>query len=178
MKKLAYAAFLLLLAGCANDAAKAPADQITFNDFEAVEGYTNGAAVPSLTKERAHSGTFAIRVANGVDYSLGYMNLLGKMSPTRLRKIKIQAWVYVPSAQANCVLVTQVRNLTQDKDIFWDGLDLTKTAKGVNKWVLVEKEVTLPETATYADQLLIYMWRGNSPQPTYLDDLRITRVDS
>lgn len=177
MKKIAYAALALFLASCADDAAKAPADQISFNDFEAVEGWSAGAPVPSLTKERAHSGAFAVRVGSGVDFSLGYNNVLGKISSTRLRKIKVQAWVFVPSAQADCILVTQLHSNEQNKDILWDGLNITKMAKEVNKWVLVEKEITLPETATYTNQLLVYLWRSASPQPTYLDDLRISRVE-
>lgn len=177
MKKIAYAALALFLASCADDAAEAPADQISFNDFEAVEGWSAGAPVPSITKERAHSGSFAVRVGSGVDFSLGYNNLLGKISSTRLKKVKIQAWVFVPNAQATAVLVTQIHSVEQNKDLLWDGLDVTKEAKVINKWVQIEKEVTLPETATYTNQLLVYLWRSTSPQPTYLDDLRISRVE-
>ena len=177
MKKIACAALALLLAGCADEAAKVPADQVSFNDFEAVDGWSAGAPLPSLTKEKAHSGTYSVRVAPGLDYSLGYNNLLGKISSTRLKKVKIQAWVFVPNAQANAVLVTQIHSIEQNKDLLWDGLDVTKEAKVINKWVQIEKEVTLPETATYTNQLLVYLWRSGSAQPTYLDDLRILRVE-
>lgn len=178
MKKVFYGALALALAGCGSDeVAKTPADQITFNDFEAADGWSAGAPVPSLTKEKAHSGTFSIRVAPGLDYSLGYNNLLGKISSTRLKKVKVQAWVFVPNAQSTAVLVTQVHSVEQNKDLLWDGLDVAKEAKALNKWVQIEKEITVPETATYTNQLLVYLWRSGSAQPTYLDDLRISRVE-
>ena len=177
MKKIPAAALLLALAGCADNAAKAPANQITFNDFEAVEGWSAGEPVPSLTKERAHSGTYALRVGNGVDFRLGYRNVLGKISTARLHKLTIQAWVFVPGPQAECVLVTQVLGNEQNKNVFWDGLKIKEATKTVGKWVLIEKEITLPPTATPETQLLVYLWRSNSPQPTYLDDLRISRVE-
>lgn len=177
MKKIAYAFLALALAGCNDEAAQAPAGQITFNDFEAVDGWSTGVPVPSLTKEKAHSGTYAIRVAPGLDYSTGYNNLLGKISTTRLRKVKVQAWVFVSNPQSTAVLVTQIHSVEQSKDLLWDGLDVTKAAKETNKWVQIEKEVVLPETATYTNQLLVYLWRNGSAQPTYLDDLRISRVE-
>lgn len=177
MKKIAYATVVAALFGCADEAAKTPANRITFNDFEAVEGWNAEASLPSLTKERAHSGTFAVRVGNGVDFSLGYRNALGKIGRERPRKIKVQAWVYVPSAQANCLLVAQIHSQEQNKDLFWDGIKLTETTKALNKWVLVEKEMTLPATVPADSQLLVYLWRNDSPQPTYIDDLSISSAD-
>lgn len=169
-------ALALALAGCGSREAAAPADQIAFNDFEVVDGWSGGAPVPSLTAEQAHSGKAAVRVAPGLDYSFGYHNALGRMSPTRLAKVQVQAWVWLPDAPVDAMLVTQVRDPTQSKDLSWDGLALAMATKDKKKWVLVEKEVTLPEAATAKSELLVYLWRNSSAQPVYLDDLRILRA--
>jgi hypothetical protein len=176
MKVFFYAAFALGLAAC-HDQAAPPAGQLASNDFENVEGWTSGVAVPSLTTDKAHSGTHAVMVAPGTDFSLGYNNLLGKTGDGKLRKIRLQAWVFVPDAKAATVLVTQLRDEATQKDVFWDGLPITPAAGKLNEWVKVEKVVTLPPTAAYSNRLLVYLWRKESALPTYLDDLEISRAD-
>lgn len=177
MKKIVSAALLLGLTACAEVPPQAPANQLAFNDFEGLDGWTGDLALPSLTKEHAHSGAYAVRVADGLEFSLGYRTVLRKLGDNKLRKIKVQAWVYVPSPKASCMLVTEVRNKGEDKTALWDGIRLTDVAKVQNRWVRVEKEIVLPATATPESQLQVYLWRSTSPQPTYLDDLRISRVE-
>ncbi|WP_210514273.1 carbohydrate binding domain-containing protein [Hymenobacter terricola] len=179
MKLLFYLVLALSLAACNDEVPKTQklAGQLTFNDFETVDGWASGTPIPSLTSEKAHSGTFAVKVAPGIDYSLGYNNLLGKVGGNKLRKLRVQAWVFVPNAQSSAVLVTQLRDEAAQKDLMWEGLSLSKEAKEVNRWVKVEKVVTLPETATYNNRLLVYLWRNNSSQPAYLDDLQLSWAD-
>lgn len=179
MKRFLYALAALSLAACNDQPTTAgrPKGQLAFNDFENVEGWASGAAVPSLTTEKAHSGTTAVQVTPGLDFSLGYNNLLGKTGDGTARKIRVRAWVLVPNAKASAVLVTQLRDEATQKDVLWEGLPLAQTVKTFNQWVPVEKEVVLPPTAAYPNRLLVYLWRNDSSQPTYLDDLEISRVD-
>lgn len=179
MKVFIYCAAALALTACNDQPAPTgrPQGQLAFNDFEAVDGWASGAAVPSLTTEKAHSGTTAVVVQPGIDYSLGYNNLLGRLGDGKARKLRVRAWVLLPNAKATAVLVTQLRDEATQKDLLWAGLPLAEATKTTNQWVRVEKEVTLPATAAYANRVLVYLWRNDSSQPAYLDDLEISRAD-
>ncbi|WP_046247402.1 carbohydrate binding domain-containing protein [Hymenobacter terrenus] len=179
MKKIIYSCLALTLAACGEQSYKS-ANSLAYNDFESVDGWLAGAQVPSLTKEKAHSGSYSVKVSVGNDFSMGYNNLLGKISSGRLRKVKVQGWVFLPDDKTNAVLVTvlaDVKNPQANKTILWEGINLLKAANSYNKWVKVEKEIVIPETATASDQMLVYLWRNDSAQPAYLDDLEISRIE-
>jgi hypothetical protein len=178
MKKLLYAVLALAMCSCGGSEKK-PAGLLVENDFEAMDGWANGCINGSLNKEKAHSGVYSVKVNPGQDYSLGYSNQLGKLSPTRMQKFKVHAWVHVSNDKEAAVLVTEVKNPGQDKSVFWDGLDMLKEgkAKGFNKWVEVEKTYDLPESVNYNSQLLVYLWRGSSTQPVYMDDVQLLKAD-
>lgn len=178
MSKKIYSVLALALASCgSNEAAKTPADQITFNDFEAVDGWGTSVPVPSLTKEKARSGTYSIRVAPGCEYSIGYTNPLGKLSATRLKKITIAGWVWLPSKDAKAKLVVTFDNINPDKNLKYDALDLAPTANKFGSWVEVTKTIEVPIEASYNTQLKVYLWRADSSQPVYLDDLEIKKAE-
>jgi len=180
MKNLLYGLLALGLFSCGGDhTSDKPADELASNDFESIDGWTGGTPSPSLTKEKAHSGIYSVKVDPTIDYSLGYNNQLGKLSAVRVKKIKIHGWINLPNSQTPVTLVVEVKKPGEPKNLLWDGLDLLKEAKGksFNKWIEVEKTFTLPENTTFDSQLLVYMWRGSSSQPAYLDDLQITKVE-
>lgn len=119
-----------------------------------------------------------MRVGPGVDFSMGYNNMLSLVSTTRLKKIKVHAWVWIPDRNAAASLVTQVTNPADgNKSIMWQGMDLVAKAKKFSKWVEIEQEYTLPDNATANSKLYCYMWRGSSPSSVYLDDLQILKVE-
>jgi hypothetical protein len=179
MRNLLYGVLALALFSCADKSVDKPAGLLAENDFESIDGWTSGVNNPSLTKEQAHSGVYSVKVNPGIDFSLGYNNQLGKVSATRIHKIKLHAWVRLPNDKTSVLLVAEVKNTEEAKSLVWDGLDLLKEAqaKGFDKWIEVERTFDLPESATYNSQLLVYLWRGGSTQPAYLDDLQISRVD-
>jgi hypothetical protein len=179
MRNLLYGVLALALVSCGEKAANKPAGLLAENDFESLDGWSSGVNNPSLTKEQAHSGVYSVKVNPGIDYSLGYNNQLGKVSATRIHKMKLHAWVRLPNDKTTVLLVGEVKNEGAPKSVVWEGLDLLKEAqtKGFDKWIEVEKTFDLPESVTYNSQLLVYLWRGGSTQPAYLDDLQISRVD-
>ncbi|MFD1467497.1 hypothetical protein ACFQ48_04605 [Hymenobacter caeli] len=180
MKKLFYPWLALALGACGGQTASTTAGQLATNDFESMDGWMSGATNPSLTKEKAHSGVFSVKIDPAVEYSLGYNNLLGKMSASRLRKIKLHCWVFLPNEKASAVLVTDVQTPGVAKSVLWDGFDLLKEVKAksaLNQWAEVEHTVEIPETAAYTSKMLVYLWRGGSTQPVYLDDLQILQAD-
>ena len=166
-----------LTASCSSDN-NLPADGpnlITKNDFEALAGW-GGVDPATLSKVRAHSGKYSLEVhPPDRDYSITYDAALGQVSPRKVKKIRLDAWVFLTSAKASGMLVMQVKDPAQaDKNIFWDGIKLTETVKEYNKWVKVSKEFTLPETIAYTNHVQLFLWRGDASEPVYADDISLT----
>lgn len=178
MRTFLYAlAVLALVSSCGDKTADVPANQLAGNDFEAVDGWMGDNTPLSLTKEKAHSGRYAIKVGPGVEYSMGYNNLLGKLSPSKLRKIKIRAWVNVPSGKAESMLVATVIDPASGSAIMWKGSKLIDQVKSYNKWVELEKEIVLPDNISYSHKLSVYLWRTGANETAYLDDLTIEKAE-
>jgi hypothetical protein len=179
MKKLLYASFSLALTACGENATEVPANRLASNDFESVEGWFGDSTPASLTKEKAHSGRYAVKVDPNTEFSMGYSNLLGKLSASKLKKIKIHAWVHIPVGGPNAVLVTHITDPANPsaQPVLWDGLRLAEATKGRNKWVEVEKEITLPANITYAHKIQVYLWRTANAETTFMDDLTISKVE-
>ena len=179
MKKLLYASFVLVFTACGEKATEVPANQLAGNDFESVEGWVGNDVPPSLTKEKAHSGLYAIKVDPSNEFSMGYNNLLGKLSPSRLNKIKVHAWVNIPDANSTAVLVTQITDPANPTapPILWDAIKLGEKAKTQSRWVEVEKEINLPANITYTNRIQVYLWRPSGAETAFLDDLSISKVD-
>lgn len=162
---------------CGKNGSNAPANQLAGNDFESLEGWTGDMVIGSLTKDKAHSGRYAIKVDPNIEYSAGYNNLLGKLSASKLQKLKVHAWVNIPNGKAASVLVVCVLDPVTNKQLYWDAIGLGKEVKVFNKWVEVEKTFTLPAEATYNHKLSVYLWRTSSPETAYLDDLSIEKAE-
>lgn len=149
------------------------ANRITFNDFESLDGW--GPANASLTTVQAYSGRYSIKVDQDAEYSLNYRNLLGKASVAKIQKLTLHGWVFPAGPKSTGSLVVQIVDPNNGKQIYYESLDLGKEVKEANKWNEVRKEFTLPANIEAAQELRVYMWRGGSEQPTYLDDLEILK---
>lgn len=148
------------------------------NDFESIYGWLPEPQNPTLTTEKAHSGKYSIKVDNVYDFSMTYRTPLGRLHNSRIKKIKIEAWAFVPSAKTPVALITVIDPAeASDKSLLWESLDLNVAVKGeFGKWVKVSKDITVPAEATFNSRLSIYLWRnGPVPGPTYLDDIVIRR---
>lgn len=165
------------LAGCSHPTAPAATNQLASNDFENVNGWIGDMPAASLTREQAHSGVYSVSVRPGVDFSLGYNNALRLLAPEWPAKLTISAWVLLPTEQSMPKLVTELKPATgKGPNIFWEALDLAPAVNVYGKWRRVEKTIVLPETATADTRLLVYLWRSESKEPAYLDDLQISRA--
>ncbi len=179
MKKLVYALLALGMASCGDKTSELPENQLTGNDFESLDGWIGDNVMPSLTREKAHLGRYSAKVDPNVEYSIGYSNLLGKMSASKLRKIKVHVWVNIPNAKTEAVLVTQVTDPGNPtaSPLLWEGIKLSDKVTTYNKWVEVEKEITLPDNVTYANKIGVYLWRTAVPGTAFIDDLTITKIE-
>ena len=179
MTKWAGPALVVALASCGGaPSAPAPAaNTITSNDFETLLGWGDDYQNPSLTQEKAHSGAHSLVVKPGLDFSLNYTSLLGAMCPSRPTRLKLQAWAYVPGNQATAKLVVEIldpRHLEGDK-LLWQGIELNKEVKRYHSWQLVEKSIPIPPAVNAASLFKLYLWRAGSPEPVYVDDIKLER---
>lgn len=177
LKIPAAAIAALLLTSCTSGASEAPATGLlAANGFENLDGWlAESPALATLNKDQAHSGKYSTMAAPGNDYSLGYNNALSKLSPDWPAVLTVSAWVLVPNDQATAKLVTEVTGGgAKGASLLWQGLDLTKAVKVFNKWQYVEQTITMPATAKPNSRLKVYLWRAESKDPVYLDDLKIS----
>jgi hypothetical protein len=166
----------LLFTGCSSSPSETTATgPLAANDFENVDGWlADSPALATLNRDRAHSGAYSTMVAPGMDFSLGYNNMLKNLAPEWPAKLTVSAWVLVPNEQAAAKLVTEIkRGPTNSAGLLWEGLELNKAVKIYNKWQYVEQTITLPPSATPNSRILVYLWRAESKVPVYLDDLKI-----
>ena len=167
-------AALLVLNACSSDTQTAvPENRVTFSDFEELEGWMPAAP---LTTEKAHSGKYSVMVGNGAEFGLGYGNTLGKMSATKISKLTVSGWALRTGLQAKGVIVVAITNPANPAEsVFWQALDIHEQVKTYNTWTKVSKEFTLPATIQPTYQIKVYLWLAGSTQPTFLDDVEITK---
>ncbi|MBD2766889.1 carbohydrate binding domain-containing protein [Hymenobacter sp. BT664] len=179
MKKNLYVLLLLgMMASSCNksDSTEKAINLLASNDFESLEGWVGETPYKSLTKERAHSGQFSIRVGPDVEYSNGYSNELSKLSLIKLNKIRVQGWVYLLPGSSPATLVIEVMNPGEEKHLLWEGVELAKATQERNHWAKIEKVITLPPDIKPTNRLRVYLWSAGSQTPAYIDDLQIIRV--
>ena len=167
---------LLLGSGCSPTAPDEPnaRDVLASTNFDHLDGWTGDS--PSLNRAHAHSGAYSVLVKPGVPYSLGYNNPLGRLSIARPHKLRIDAWVLRSGPFSKSLLVVEVKEPTTDAKIIWDGLDLSKEVPKLNEWQHIRHVVDIPTTVSAASHIGVYLWGADASQPTYLDDLTISRV--
>lgn len=178
---LASAATLSACSGDATDKlAKLDQDTLLHNDFESIVGWVPDAT--TISKEQAHSGSFSLKVDPAHPYSLTYYSLLGQLSPSRIRGVRVDAWAYTPapSASANVRLSIGLNDAPGGKLLMGEGIAYGTQVRDAGKWVKISKEVIFPPGVNYSSQLVIYLWNGGSPGvgsgPAYLDDLQLTAL--
>lgn len=168
------AALLLSLGACSSEGntASAPANRITFNDFENADGWVT--VSPSLNKEKAHSGRFSVKVQPGVDYGLGYGNMLNQVSASKFQKLTVKGWALRSGPKATAVIVVQVIDAA-GKSVFYQTLPLDEVAPTINKWSEFSRDFILPATITADQALKVYLWRASAEQAAYLDDFELLK---
>jgi hypothetical protein len=173
----ALAALLAGTVSCSKSDTALSDDVITANNFEAVSGWFP--APPSLTRDKAHSGHYSIKVDKDVEYGMGYSQLMSLASPTRLQKIKVSGWAMLSGPDAKATLIVQITDPANPtaKPLYWQPLELNKVIKKMNDWTEFTQEFSLPANITPTQQLWVYLWRGApSTQAVYMDDLAVTKI--
>lgn len=174
MKKLFLALPLAVLAACGGkDSATSDKDVLMTSDIDGMVGWMSNPS--DLPKGEAHSGNYSLRVDQNHEFSPGYTAILGQLSSTRLRGIKLEAWVYATNKNSRGKLEFVVRDAAGGKEIFRDQTILSDV-KDYGKWELVSKDIMLPPTANYLSQIVIYVSRAEATSPAYVDDIKLIAI--
>lgn len=117
-----------------------------------------------------------MKTGPGIDYSLTFSAPLNQLSATKPRKLRLQAWVWVPDETNTTTLVVET---TGDKGIVsWEGIKLGNTLGSYGSWQQLDQKIMLSPHLTSDDALRVYLWRpSGNDSPVYLDDLVISEEE-
>ena len=149
-------------------------DSITATDFDNLAGW--GADPAALSREHARSGRFSTFVSPEREFSLTYHLPLKEASVHIIKAVEIDAWVYLPSANAKASLRVQVFRPPGSADtspLFNEPLHLLDQVHEFAKWQPIHQIFELPPDLPLDSDLRIYLWRDASAEPVYLDDLTV-----
>ncbi|TDN36584.1 hypothetical protein A8B98_07780 [Hymenobacter sp. UV11] len=149
-------------------------DLLMHNDFETVAGWVADPA--TLTQEQAHSGRYSLKVDKDHQYSLTYYSLLGQLSPTRIRGVRVDAWAYEPNKDNSVQLRIGLNDAAGGKLMMGDGIAYNVQVGEPNKWVKISKEIVFPPNVNYSSQLVMYLWNAGGAGAGYLDDVQLTAL--
>lgn len=170
-----FAALGLLATSCkGSDSEVSVPNQIAFNDYEAVVGWTSN--TESITRERAHSGIYSVKVGGPTEFGMGYGLELSKAVDHKPHKIHLEAWGFMTDPKATARLGFQLYDPAQNKEVFGDGIDYSTAVQTPGKWIKISKDITLPDNTSSAQQMRVFLWRAGASSPAYVDDIRISEV--
>jgi hypothetical protein len=166
---------LAILTACGNDN-PAPdilgKDVLMTSDIDSLPGW-----IPdpnALKPGPAHSGKYALRVDVEHEFTPNYKVLLGQLSPSRLRGVKLEAWAYATDKNSSGKLEFVLRT-PDGQEMFRDQTRLEEM-KPYGEWVPIRKEIIFPPSVNSTTQLVIYVSRADSQTPAYVDDLKLTAL--
>lgn len=174
MKKLFLALPLAVLTACGNDPVSSSAgkDVLMFSDIDGMVGWLPDPS--ALTKGEAHSGTYSLRVDENHEFSPGYNAIMGQLSPSRLRGVKLEAWVYATNRNATGKLEFVLKDAA-GAELLRDQTQLAEV-EDYGKWVLVSKDIIFPQTTNYSSKITLYVSRSGATTPAYVDDIKLTAL--
>ncbi|GAA4350909.1 hypothetical protein GCM10023185_09080 [Hymenobacter saemangeumensis] len=162
------------LGACSTDSSSdMPTGMITRNDFENTQGW-GGANEPTVTTEKAHSGKYSITVNPQYEFSHTYIRTLGQMTGGKPKKMTVTAWAWVPDKESTAVIVVDIKHSPENgAQVFYETLDLVPAVQEFKAWRKVSKTFNLPDSIASTNQCKVYLWRGSSPRPVFVDDVSI-----
>ncbi len=149
-------------------------DEVTHNDFETVAGW--GAADRStLTRDHAHSGRYAVVVDSTHETGLMFDLPLYEASVHSLQAVEVTAWVYLPNNRADATLQaeTVADGGSPNTPPYREEFPLRSQVEVFKRWTEVTHIFHLPGGLPGSTHLRLYLKRGSSADPVYLDDIRV-----
>lgn len=174
MKRILLALPLALLAACGGDNTTATDKDVLMKcDYDTLVGWLPDSNV--LTKEKAHSGIYSVKVDANREFSLGYSSLLGQLSSTRIKGVHVDGWAFLTDKNSTASISVELKDVTTGNIISRQYIEYGKLTQ-YGKWTPISGDFIFPANATYTSQLVIYLWRATATTPAYLDDLRISAI--
>jgi len=179
MKNVTLLLSLALLGACASDKKEVKTADggtvVTFNDFEAGGGWFPDPTL--IARGQAHSGQYAMVVNKDHEYSLTFYSTLGMLSPHKFKKLRLEAWAYMPNASATGNLSIQILDNSDQKQVYGDGISFRTDIKEYGKWVPVSKEFVLPDNINANQHLRMFLWRADAQSEVLVDDIKLSILD-
>ncbi|MGI4820618.1 MAG: hypothetical protein ACRYFV_05345 [Janthinobacterium lividum] len=174
MKNLLLALALTALVACGNDksVAEANEDVLMSSNIDSLAGWISDPN--AITKGEAHSGQYSLRVDQNREFSAGYVQTLGLLSPTRIRGIRLAVWAYVPNKDATAKIEFMIKDAS-GKLLLLDQTKLEEVKK-YGEWVEINKVIMLPPETNYSSQINMHMSRSGATSPVYLDDIKLSAI--
>lgn len=179
MKNVFLLLGVALLGACSVDNktadSAAGATVVAFNDFESGGGWLPDPTL--VAKGQAHSGQYAMLVNKDHEFSLTFMSTLGTLSPRKFKKIRLDAWAYMPTAAATGNLGIQIMDASNQKQVYGDGISFRTAIQDYGKWVPISKEFTLPDNIAANQHLRMFLWRADAQTEVLVDDVKLSIVE-
>lgn len=175
MKKFLLALPLAALAACggsSSGSSSSDKDVLMTSDIDGMVGWLTDPS--ALTKGEAHSGVYSLRVDQNHEFSPGYTAILGQLSATRIKGVKLEAWVYATDKNSAGKLEFVLKD-GSGNEIMRDQTHLEEV-KDYGKWVLVSKDIMFPPSTNYSSRITMYVSRAGATTPAFVDDLKLTAL--
>lgn len=123
----------------------------------------------TLRSGNAHSGEWYCELDSINQYSIGYSKKIKDLPVKNARKIKMSAWLYLPTFGSKANVVMTVGEQGKEATI-WNGLNSEDIVDTEKQWTQVTGEFSLPENMNPEHTFMVYVW-NYSNEPIWCDDL-------
>ncbi|RZL01242.1 MAG: hypothetical protein EOO62_23445 [Hymenobacter sp.] len=172
MKKFLLALPLAALVACGGSksgASYSDKDVLMSADIDGMAGWIGDPN--ALVRGEAHSGAYCLRVDQNHEFSPGYTAVLGQLSPTRIKGVKLEAWVYATDKNSAGKLEFVLKD-GSGAEVMRDQTHLEEV-KDYGKWVLVSKDIMFPPSTNYTSTITLYASRAGATTPAFVDDIKL-----
>jgi uncharacterized membrane protein len=136
-------------------------------DFEEIKPVGKDSQL--VSEDFAHSGTHSIKLDNNTEYSPGITESLSTIN-TIEGIVDASVWVYLPDTSSETSLVITFESNGKVSD--WYSVSLKDYAHQPNKWTQVIGSRKIPNAASSADIMKVYIWNKDK-NTLYFDDLDV-----
>lgn len=173
MKNALLALSLVSLVACGKEDAATDSDVLMSSDIDSIVGWV--ADPNALVKGEAHSGQYSLRVDPTHEFSPGFTSVIGRMTATRPRGVKLEAWVYATDKNSAAKLEFLIKE-ADGKEALRNQIQIAEAAGSYGKWVKVSRDIVFPKTVSYSSQIILYVSRAEATSPAYVDDITLTAL--
>ena len=170
MKKILFlvlGVFTLLVFSCSNNKEFVPVYKGSIDKGDWISCQTIG-------KFGGVTGDYCSKIDSINQYSYGFGKFINEISQNSIKKVKINVWVKLEDLTKKTQLVVSLGK--DNKNIFWNGHDVSPFIKETNKWYKVEVEDTFGELETKGAYIEIYLFNPNK-NIAYVDDFEINFLE-